>query len=212
MSEARSRLFNSNFPHHNIELLVPRQQYEVYDICRNILVDSHTGSGLQATWHHLHYCFLVSSNMVYIVVFSHLPDLWAWSVGLCCGRQIQGEFSRMRSDVSWTHGPDVSCTRCVEMVCACRCGNNNMTHETWKLKSPMTQDRVICLGSLEMLLHEAEVASLADVAASDLWLRPTPFRYISKPDGGVSESRVGQVHTSIVSIAFHRLWEQYISK
>lgn len=60
-------------------------------------------------------------------VFSHLPDLWTWSVGLCCGEIDPGGVFRV---AGWAktrlsgycrmqnHGPDVCCTRCVEMVCA----------------------------------------------------------------------------------------------
>lgn len=62
----------------NIELLNPRQQYEVYDNHRNILVDSRTRSGT---------CIFVSSNAV-----SVQPP--ARSVGLVCGAVLRGDRSR----------------------------------------------------------------------------------------------------------------------
>ena len=62
----------------------------------------------------------------------------------------------------------------------------------------MTQDRYVCLGSLDMY------TSMVEVAESDLWLRPAPFPDISKPDGEVPESRVDQVHFCVVSIDYHR--------
>lgn len=83
-----------------------------------------------------------SSSAPSRLVFSHLPDLWAWSVGLCCGETDPGRVSGvagprddcrmdlLQNGLSWTHVPDVCCTRCIEMVCARRRGNNNMTHET----------------------------------------------------------------------------------
>lgn len=103
-------------------------------------------------------CIVISSNKVSIYRFQPPAKSVDLACGAVAGRQIQGGYSvwqagpRLVSLVTaecriMRHGLMVRmCAVLVALKWSVRAdGNINMTHETWKLKSPVTHDRLICL-------------------------------------------------------------------